>query len=314
MDTPDRGSVVPEDLSTPQPVRLVCRGCGYDLKGLAPDGVCPECGMAIARSLAASDLLEYSSPEYVATLHKGTFIVLAAIIAMILCTFGMVGGAILGTAAGMGTGGIETLFKLLLTLCAFASAYGWWLLSSPDPASREGQRGEKARKVVRICTLIGAGLGVAGFVLGLFVTATSFTFPGGAPPGGAQPGTGASAAAGLASIFGLLLALINSIAGVIAFFAQMLYVRWLAPRLPNEWVFRRAKLLLWLGPLLYTVGSLCLGLGPLVALVLYWNMLDRVRKDLKATRERMAVRTVWASTAPSPRPAIAAGGPPGPAL
>jgi hypothetical protein len=32
---------------------------------------------------------------------------------------------------------------------------------------------------------------------------------------------------------------------------------------------------------LYTVGALIL-IGPLIALVLYWNFLDRMRKHLKA--------------------------------
>lgn len=46
---------------------------------------------------------------------------------------------------------------------------------------------------------------------------------------------------------------------------------------------------MWLGPLLATFGLVIIGLGPLIALVLYWNMLDWVRKDLKRIRaERRA--------------------------
>ena len=46
--------------------------------------------------------------------------------------------------------------------------------------------------------------------------------------------------------------------------------------------------MMWLGPLLFTVGALCIGLGPLVAVVLYWNMLDWVRRDLKRIRAEQA--------------------------
>ena len=38
---------------------------------------------------------------------------------------------------------------------------------------------------------------------------------------------------------------------------------------------------MWLGPLLQTVGLLLIGLGPLIALVMYWNMLDVMRKHIK---------------------------------
>jgi hypothetical protein len=64
------------------------------------------------------------------------------------------------------------------------------------------------------------------------------------------------------------------------FFASMIYLRWLAPRLPDDRVFKRAKMLMWLGPLLMTVGAFIL-IGPLVALVLYYNLLNWVRLDLK---------------------------------
>ena len=40
--------------SIPEPVgdTLACVGCGYDLRELSEDGVCPECGTPIARSRA----------------------------------------------------------------------------------------------------------------------------------------------------------------------------------------------------------------------------------------------------------------------
>ena len=28
-----------------------CAGCGYDLRGLSPEGNCPECGFGIAKSV-----------------------------------------------------------------------------------------------------------------------------------------------------------------------------------------------------------------------------------------------------------------------
>lgn len=37
----------------------------------------------------------------------------------------------------------------------------------------------------------------------------------------------------------------------------------------------------WLLPVIYVVGAIVV-IGPLIALVMYWNLLDRVRKHLKS--------------------------------
>jgi hypothetical protein len=39
---------------------------------------------------------------------------------------------------------------------------------------------------------------------------------------------------------------------------------------------------LWLLPLIYILGMICLGLGPLIALVMYLLMLNSVRVRLQA--------------------------------
>ena len=42
-----------------------CQRCGYDLTGLDPLGLCPECGSRVELALKP-DYLIYSAPEYVA--------------------------------------------------------------------------------------------------------------------------------------------------------------------------------------------------------------------------------------------------------
>ncbi len=96
-----------------------------------------------------------------------------------------------------------------------------------------------------------------------------------------QPQTGGSSSV----LFSLgLLALGVS---AVQFFAAMLYLRWLAPRLPDDEVDAWARRLMWLGPLLVTVGALIV-VGPLIAMVLYWNLLDRVRRNLKQIMHRQS--------------------------
>jgi ACR3 family arsenite efflux pump ArsB len=71
---------------------------------------------------------------------------------------------------------------------------------------------------------------------------------------------------------------------------------WLARRVPDQWIVKRATTYRWLLPVLTTVGVLLIGLGPLIALVLYWNLLDRMRKHLKA---------IVATGAPADLPSVA---------
>ena len=47
-------------------------------------------------------------------------------------------------------------------------------------------------------------------------------------------------------------------------------------------IVRRASMYRWLLPLIAVVGAVALFLGPLVALIMYWNLLDRMRKHLKS--------------------------------
>lgn len=50
--------------------RLPCIGCGYDLVGLPEDGACPECGVAIGRSVSGDHLFA-SSKEHRQKLARG---------------------------------------------------------------------------------------------------------------------------------------------------------------------------------------------------------------------------------------------------
>ncbi len=254
------GSPVPEDAA--------CIACGYALLGLPPDGVCPECGVPVRRSLLG-DQLAFSAPAYLATLHKGVFLILTAIIVQLLLVFG---GIFVGfMVAGAGSGAPGQWFQIATTIGGLAVSitllYGWWLFSEPDPRSRDAG-GAQSRRLIRIVLSIQA-------VVTLVQIPMSFT--------GVQ-GNATSAFFFLS----LALGLIGFVAWVVQYFASMLYLQWLAPRLPSARVFKRAKLLLWLGPVLYTVGLILLGLGPLIALVLYWNLLNWVRLDLKRIRQEQA--------------------------
>jgi len=161
---------------------------------------------------------------------------------------------------------LMTAIELCSTATSLAIAYGWWRMSTPDPALTGTHDGGLARKLVRVCVALNVAFVVANTLLSV----------------AASNGAALAATPVLVAV-----AVLATIVSVVAFFAQMVYIRWLAPRLPNAHVRQRAKTLMWLGPLLYTVGALLL-VGPLIALVLYWNMLDKVRADLREIRDEKA--------------------------
>jgi hypothetical protein len=243
---------------------LTCVQCGYDLRGLSPTGVCPECGTAVERSLQGT-LLRFSSPDYVANLYRGLWLIVTGIlvqVALVAVTI-FVAFSLTPTGASVASG-----LMVLVSIAEFGVAamilWGWWLFSEPDPRYTGRDDGSTARKIVRIAVIVVAVTAIAEVFKTILVGA----------------GTPSPVVALLLGALGLL----GLIAWVTQFFAAMQYLRWLAPRLPDAYTAKRARLLMWLTPLLYTVGLLLLGLGPLIALVLYWNLLDHVRKRIKAIR------------------------------
>jgi hypothetical protein len=242
-----------------------CLACGYNLRGLSPSSVCPECGSSVARSLQGN-LLRFSGAEYLRQLHRGVFLVQASIIIQILATIVvMIGGVALVWLGGSRPSPSDPV-QVAAGMAKFGSSIitlaGWWLLSWPDPAILGTETGANARKVVRASVVVYTAAAGAGVLLDL-AHVPRFN------PRNAQ------------LTLGLVMALVGLIASVVWFFAAMRYLRWLGPRIPNLRVQMRAKLLTWLGPVLYILGC---GVGGLVALVMYYNLLNWVRKDLRAIR------------------------------
>lgn len=225
-----------------------------------------------------NDELKFSPPEYLAKLHQGVVIVLASVIVTILVSFAMAGLAFVAPLAAMSFGNVQVVMVVVLAALGIVAAYGWWLVSTPDPEGRLHPTAETARKIIRVVMLLGAAITCASTAHTIINPPAPMALP---TPGGPQP-AGPLFTSAMAIQMGFVL--ISMAAAAVMYFVQMMYVRWLAPRLPDAFVFERAKMLMWLGPLLYTVGMFCLGLGPIVALVLHWNLLDRVRKDLKRIR------------------------------
>lgn len=241
-----------------------CNSCGYNLLGLPMAGVCPECAKPVEQSLRG-DLLENCEPTHVATLLRGVTFVLNGILAMVAMVVVSVGAAMVSAAAGAGPAPMAVNLVIQMVNLALSGVilYGWWLFSTLDPAYTGRNDASRSRLWIRNLLIVTIPVSIIQMVVGFAApTVVGLTFAIGA---------------------------ISTAIWVARFFFETSYIRWLAPRLPNEKVARRAKLLLWLGPVLYTVGMLACGLGPLVALVLYWNLLHWIRLDLRTIAERQAL-------------------------
>lgn len=241
----------------------LCIICGYDLQGLPRAGKCPECGTPVEQSYLP-DLLANRSPAYLAQLRSGLSWVLNGILASVIL---MVGGVFVGLgavfalgAASMGT--IQLLLQFLGVAVSAGILFGWWRLTTPDPGKLDSQFDLKSRQVIRVAVIVQAAAAVVQLALGVGINS-------------------APAASMLLVMVAGAASVISGVAWIVQFFAAMLYVRWLARRVPDGTLHDKAKRFMWLGPVLYTVGAVLLMLGPLIALVMYWNMLDKLRKHIK---------------------------------
>jgi hypothetical protein len=248
-----------------------CAGCGYALDGLKATGVCPECGMQVSRSLAG-DLLRDASSEYVSRLQRGASLVYWSLIAIVVLTIGGFVGLFAFGAAGGGAGGFNARgLQILLSgvgfLVGLIGFYGWWLLSSPDPRHGPTQQGT-ARIIVRIAVAFRAAVSLFSLVANIIMQ-------------GSGSGGGTPTISGAVFTVSAIASLLSFVAWIVGFIAAMVYLQGLALRIPNRVVYDRARRYIWLLPLIYVLLFLCFGLGILIALVMYVNLIDLVRKDLK---------------------------------
>jgi hypothetical protein len=156
-----------------------CVACGYDLRGLPPDGLCPECAYSIARSLEGTHLLRAADPAWLGLVFRGLkwlslasaagevvviVYLLFLVVTMVLSIMSAVGRAIpawISTAAAwpvlivMGSG---------LVVMAIAHTGGCIFLSSATvPRFSPSQW---ARRGVRTAGVLLFAMGAYGVVLG----------------------------------------------------------------------------------------------------------------------------------------------------
>ena len=137
------GGPAPAETLTPRPS---CVRCEYDLRGLAADAACPECGLPVEHSLAAAkdgSLLRYAPPGWVASLSWGAGLVLFSPILSYLYAAHL--------APRLARVSLEAYFGGIASANLLFAA-GVWLLTRPRP--RAGGSGFAWRWALRLVSLV----------------------------------------------------------------------------------------------------------------------------------------------------------------
>jgi hypothetical protein len=151
-------------LVTVQPSDLAdtCYRCGYDLRGIADDQPCPECGLLAQRSRRPSDELQDTRPAWLRRLSWGVRLILLAIGMAVLWPFATyIGQAQLAvTVAGTSKWAYPLWIHLMWAggdVAGVVLLGGVWLLTSREGYPPADQADAWRRRLLRIVALAPLG-------------------------------------------------------------------------------------------------------------------------------------------------------------
>jgi len=203
-----------------------CARCGYNLRGLRADGLCPECAAPIEHSLQGN-MLKFADAAWLQKVKRGIALKLWNVLFAVAGGFT---GAIIGALAP----GVAPLVILVLSIMGAALGIAAaWLLTAPEPNIAVAEDPMSLRRVVRACSVIG-GLG------GLVQQAVS---------PGTMPTTRMTAASAVPpaslAVATMIVAGVMGIAGIVAMFGEFVYLRRFARRVPDKKLEHSTTVVMW---------------------------------------------------------------------
>jgi hypothetical protein len=235
---------------------LPCFFCQYNLRTLALEGICPECGNPVQKCIRQG-WLGFADPRWLARLRRGVTIMLWLIAAMILGWAAFIAYVMSSTMAPtpsvspplIGVREFTVVFGLGLAVSWFIGA---WHLTAPEPIPNEGYRQSSLGRATRTLQLI---FGCSAVVYVVLVTGL-FAFP--------ESSSGAAATP--ADILGLITSIISAVAWSIGFVLLLIHTRRIARRDLKKGLGRLMTFLIWGG--LATVSLQVMSLLPMRPMII----------------------------------------------
>ncbi len=159
-----------------------CIECGYNLRGLTRQGLCPECGTLKLASLRP-DLLQYADPAWRDSICRG--------LTLLSVGLGLFAACILILTSSLlfeGSGFRGSVFRPLIVIMSWSmmasTGGGFWLLGTRNPSTRSESGRSYLHWAVRLAAIAGALYFVAASwlfwpQLGLVMFMYGFTVVGG---------------------------------------------------------------------------------------------------------------------------------------
>ncbi len=155
---------------------LICLKCGYNLRGLSPEGRCPECGTAVGRSLHG-DRLQYCDPQWVDKLASGMNCVwwsLALLISTPVCLPLLILPTVWVLRANEDMSGI-TISCCYFMVTTLFWIIGIWRLATPDPIQPQNNNGIPRPQSIRYLLIPFSPLALAAIILLIYNSPDFFT-------------------------------------------------------------------------------------------------------------------------------------------
>ncbi len=131
---------------------LPCMSCGYNLRALAPAGLCPECGTDIARS-TQGDLLKFADRKWVHSVYRGTCLLTIADGLLVICILAMILFPLILTWVFDSSTAVAA-FVIALKACSIAAIVlmilGVWLVTEQEPRVALTEQAASSRGIARV--------------------------------------------------------------------------------------------------------------------------------------------------------------------
>ena len=236
---------VPLDADGHVCVNAPCLNCGYNLRTLSVEGLCPECAHPVRLSLSGQ-FLRFASPPWVRRLARGALLLLISVAAAVgggillqMVTLLMLGLTAPSAPPTSSFIMLTGLGQFVLTAAVLVLVIvGLWFVTTRDPGASHQAEGFTARRILRVCTWL---LPVP-LVLGLLMVPYWVSIMPVAPP--------ASPFAMFTPTF-VVLAVLSAVSSLVIFvvtpLALLRHLMGLVRRIPRPGLIRFAQVEFWGG-------------------------------------------------------------------